>query len=222
MTVEELPRAAAAGSLSAMNSDVTRSLDLMAKAQHGDKDALNRLIARYYDRVRSIVHVRMGARLRATLETGDILQEVFVKACQIYDRFDVDEEASLIGWLAQIAQHQITDAADKVNALKRSAAQAIPLDQGTADGETGAQLDPPEPALPPPALIEAAELKAIVEDCLRSMSEEYRELIVQREYMNASWDAVAKAVGRPSAAAARMMHAQALVELGKCVAARRR
>jgi RNA polymerase sigma-70 factor (ECF subfamily) len=222
VTVEELPRAAAAGSLSAMNSDVTRSLDLMAKAQHGDKDALNRLIARYYDRVRSIVHVRMGARLRATLETGDILQEVFVKACQIYDRFDVDEEASLIGWLAQIAQHQITDAADKVNALKRSAAQAIPLDQGTADGETGAQLDPPEPALPPPALIEAAELKAIVEDCLRSMSEEYRELIVQREYMNASWDAVAKAVGRPSAAAARMMHAQALVELGKCVAARRR
>jgi hypothetical protein len=92
-----------------------------------------------------------------------------VKACQIYDRFDVDEEASLIGWLAQIAQHQITDAADKVNALKRSAAQAIPLDQGTADGETGAQLDPPEPALPPPALIEAAELKAIVEDCLRTL-----------------------------------------------------
>jgi hypothetical protein len=62
VTVEELPRAAAAGSLSAMNSDVTRSLDLMAKAQHGDKDALNRLIARYYDRVRSIVRARMGAR----------------------------------------------------------------------------------------------------------------------------------------------------------------
>jgi hypothetical protein len=60
VTVEELPRAAAAGSLSAMNSDVTRSLDLMAKAQHGDKDALNRLIARYYDRVRSIVHVSHG------------------------------------------------------------------------------------------------------------------------------------------------------------------
>lgn len=222
MTVEELPRAAAAGSLSAMNGDVTRSLDLMAKAQHGDKDALNRLIARYYDRVRSIVHVRMGARLRATLETGDILQEVFVKACQIYDRFDVDEEASLIGWLAQIAQHQITDAADKLAAEKRSAAREIALDVGSDAASGAVSIDPPEPSLPPPALAEAGERAAVVEECLRTLKQEHRELILQRDYMGASWEAVAKAVGRPSAAAARMMHAQALIELGKCVSARLR
>jgi RNA polymerase sigma factor (sigma-70 family) len=170
VTVEELPRAAAAGSLSAMNSDVTRSLDLMAKAQHGDKDALNRLIARYYDRVRSIVHVlAWAARLRATLETGDILQEVFVKACQIYDRFDVDEEASLIGWLAQIAQHQITDAADKLAAEKRSAAREIALDVGSDAASGAVSIDPPEPSLPPPALAEAGERAAVVEECLRTL-----------------------------------------------------
>lgn len=205
-----------------MNSDVTRSLDLLAKAQHGDKDALNRLIARYYDRVRRIVHVRMGAKLRATLETGDILQDVFIKACQIYDRFDVDEEASLIGWLAQIAQRQITDAADKVSAAKRSAARVVALD-ASSDAATGAMtIDPPEPSLPPPALAEAGERGAVVEECLRALKEEHRELILQRDYMGASWEAVAKATGRPSAAAARMMHAQALIELGKCVSARLR
>jgi DNA-directed RNA polymerase specialized sigma24 family protein len=61
------------------------------------------------------------------------------------------------------------------------------------------------------------EQVAIVENCIRQLSEEYRELIILRDYAGASWESVAAQTGRPSAAAARMMHARALVELGKHV-----
>jgi RNA polymerase sigma factor (sigma-70 family) len=203
-----------------MEAEVTRSLDLLAKAQKGDRAALDRLITRYYDRVRRIVRARMGTKLRTTLESGDILQDVFMKACQIYDRFDVDHEANLIAWLATIAERQITDAADKAKAAKRSAARIVPLETMAADASGNMKLDPQEPSLPPLALVEQVEQGAIVEDCLRELKPEHRELILHRDYMGASWDVVAKETGRPSAAAARMMHAQALVELGKLVGKR--
>ena len=45
--------------------------------------------------------------------------------------------------------------------------------------------------------------------------EQYRELILLRNYAGASWESVAEETNRPSAAAARMMHARAVVELGK-------
>ena len=54
---------------------------------------------------------------------------------------------------------------------------------------------------------------------LERLPEEYRELILLRNYAGASWESVAEETGRPSAAAARMMHARALVELGKLVRA---
>jgi DNA-directed RNA polymerase specialized sigma24 family protein len=63
------------------------------------------------------------------------------------------------------------------------------------------------------------EEQRIVEACLAELPEEYRELILLRNYAGASWESVAEETGRPSAAAARMMHARAMVELGKLVRA---
>ena len=85
-----------------MPDDLTLSLDLMRQAQEGDEAALNRLLTRYYDRVRPIVRARLGKRLRRHVDSGDILQETFETACRTFSRFDVTDEASLIGWLADL------------------------------------------------------------------------------------------------------------------------
>jgi DNA-directed RNA polymerase specialized sigma24 family protein len=55
----------------------------------------------------------------------------------------------------------------------------------------------------------------VVERCIAALPEEYRELIILSDYTGASWEAVAETTGRPSAAAARMMHVRARIELGK-------
>jgi RNA polymerase sigma-70 factor (ECF subfamily) len=201
-------------------SDVTRSLDLMRKAQGGDGDALNRLIARYYDRVRPIVRARLGSRLRRRVDSGDILQQTFETVCRTFDRFEVEDEASLIGWLAQIAERQIHDEHDRQVARKRSPELEVELDAAGESGPAGAH--PTTQGGAPDAPLIRREEAEILEDCLGDLSELYRELILLRDYAGHSWEEVARLTGRPSAAAARMMHAQARIELGQRVQARLR
>ena len=57
--------------------------------------------------------------------------------------------------------------------------------------------------------------KALLEQCVAELSEEYKELIILREYAGASWDEIARETGRPSPDAARMMHGKAMLELSK-------
>jgi len=194
---------------------MTRSLDLMRAAQQGDGDALNRLLQRYYDRVRRVVRARLGQHLRRRVDSGDILQEVFVTAVRTYDRFEVCDEASLIGWLATITERQIHDASDRQQAAKRDAGREVELD-ATKQGEGRAmQLADATPA--PFEHLAQLEDAALVDRCLAELPALYRELILHRDYMGASWEQVAKATHRPSPAAARMMHGQALIELSKLV-----
>lgn len=202
-------------SIRPMPDDVTRSLDLVQQAQAGDREALNRLFARYYERVRRIVRLRLGRRLRETVESGDILQETFVHAVRAFENFEVRDEASLIAWLSRLAERQIIAQADYHGAKKRDHKKNVPLQASSESGTFEvAYLD--DQTRPLEHLADA-EQAGIVEGCIAELSEDYRELILLRNYAGASWEAVAEETGRPSAAAARMMHARAMVELGRLV-----
>ena len=207
----------------AMSDEITQSLDLVLRAQEGDKAALNRLCERYYDRVRRIVRLRLGARLRETIESGDILQETFLAAVKSLDSFEMREEASLVNWLSRLAERQIIAAADYHGAKKRDRRRNVSLTASIGDSQsirTMSTLPDDRAPLPIDATANEEEQKH-VESCLQELPEDYRELILLRNYAGASWETVAEETGRPSAAAARMMHARALIELGKLVKAHR-
>jgi RNA polymerase sigma-70 factor (ECF subfamily) len=198
-----------------MDGDVTRSLDLLRLAQGGDGEAVNRIVARYYERVRRIVRMRLNPTLRRRVDSGDILQETFVAALASFDRFEIQDEASFINWLARIAQRQVFAALDHHTAQKRDTAREVPL-AGSGDSRN-LGVDPAATGLSPLEALSRAEQSRVVEDCIADLSETYRELIILRDYAGASWETIAEETGRPSAAAARMMHATALVELGMLV-----
>ncbi len=203
-----------------MAEDITQSLDLVLRAQEGDPQALNRLFERYYERVRRIVRLRLGARLRESVDSGDILQETFVAAVRAFGNFEMREEASLINWLSRLAERQIIAAADYHGAKKRDHRRSVSLHASTsATASVSLPLAFPDETTQPLEKLASHEESRIVERCLDELAEEYRELIVLRNYAGASWEAVAEETGRPSAAAARMMHARAMIELGKLVRA---
>ena len=205
-----------------MSDEITQSLDLVLRAQEGDQAALNRLCERYYDRVRRIVRLRLGARLRETVDSGDILQETFMAAVRSLDSFEMREEASLINWLSRLAERQIIAAADYHGAKKRDQRRNVSLTGSIGDTKNMSKTSTlPDERQPLPLEATASEEEQrIVEACLQELAEEYRELILLRNYAGASWETVAEETGRPSAAAARMMHARAMLELGKLVRAR--
>ncbi|MFN0008883.1 MAG: RNA polymerase sigma factor [Planctomycetota bacterium] len=201
-----------------MSDEITQSLDLVLRAQEGDQGALNRLCERYYDRVRRIVRLRLGARLRETVDSGDILQETFMAAVRSLESFEMREEASLINWLSRLAERQIIAAADYHGAKKRDQRRNVSLTSSLDSSQSLRTSTMPDDRAPLPLDATASEEEQrIVEECLHALPEEYRELILLRNYAGASWETVAEETGRPSAAAARMMHARALVELGKLI-----
>jgi len=202
-----------------MDSDLTLSIELVQKAQGGDVRALDRLFERYYARVRRIVRLRMGRDLRRSVDSGDILQDTFIAAVRSFETFEVRDEASLINWLSKLAERQILTAAAHYGAHKRDKKREVLMSDavGRSDGEDGVPLELEASTRAPLERLSGVEQTAIVEACIHELPEEARELIILRDYAGASWDTVARETGRPSAAAARMMHARALIELGKRV-----
>ncbi len=196
-----------------MDADVTRSLDLVQRAQAGDAAALDALCARYYERVRKVVRARLGAALRRRVDSADILQETFLEAVRSFERFEVRDEASLIKWLATLAERQVYAAADRHGAAKRDARREQRLVAPGASGTIG--VDPTANVTLPVERAAADEQAALLEAALDELTAEHRDLIVMRLYVGESWASIAEQTGRPSSDAARMMHAQALVELGK-------
>lgn len=195
---------------------MTRTLDLVRQAQTGDRDALNRLFSRYYERVRRAVRVRLGQRLRSVLESGDVLQQTFAKAFETFDRFEMRDEGSLIHWLAKLAEHQIRDAADHFGAKKRQApgpVLALDAPVGDASGPLGATVAGTGEGVPS-AFLKAHDAR-LLEQCLDQLSPQHRDLIVLRDFEGLEWKDVAAAAGRPSASAARDMHTAATIELAK-------
>jgi RNA polymerase sigma-70 factor, ECF subfamily len=196
------------------DQDLTVTIDLLRRAKAGSEEALNRLLQRYYDRVRRIVNLRLGSKLRKCVETSDILQETFIAAVESFDRFELRDEASFINWLAKIAERKVLAAADHWSAERRNPDREVSL-QGDEASEGAIQPVASGPL--PQEQLAARERTAVVEACIAMLPETYRELIILRTYAGASWEVVAAQTDRPSAAAARMMYAKAMVELGKAV-----
>ncbi len=193
--------------------DVTQTIELVRRAQAGNSDALNALFQRYYPRVQQIVRIRLGRRLRSKMDSGDIMQETFLSAMKSFDRYEVRTEARFLNWLCTIAEHQIGDAVDRVTAQKRNVDREVALERPTDSGHVG--IDPVASGLIPPDLISKAEERAVLVDALASLPENYRELILLRDYMGMSWDEISEEIESPSADAARMRHGSALVKLAK-------
>ena len=196
-----------------MDPSLTQTLALVHAAQGGDRVALERLLARYQERVRRIVRLRLGPGLRSQLESADILQQVLLDAFRSLDRYEARDEAGFLAWLAGIAEHRIRDAVDYHASDKRDAARVQPL---TRDTDSSTPSDPlADPQSAPPETASRAEQVERLEACLAELPEADRELVILRDYVGLSWAEVAERTGSPSPDAARMRYAAVLVQLGR-------
>jgi RNA polymerase sigma-70 factor (ECF subfamily) len=194
------------------------TIDLVREAQNGRTEARDALFQRYSDRVLGIVRARIGPRLRRNVESGDIAQEALIEALQSLDRFETRGESSLIRWLATIVQNRISARAKYYSAERRSSAREIALDG--LGNEHESSIDPPARVETPSLEVRTKEEHVLVAECLHSLPENYRELILLRDYAGSSWEEVAEQIGAASPDAARMMHTRARTQLGKLLQGR--
>ena len=112
-------------------------------------------------------------RLRARLESRDILQATLLKSLGHLDDLRADETRSLMAWLARIAEHEIRDCADFHHRERRDAARDVAMDD-----------DAPLPALTRSALsgLILDEQAQQLEAALESLSPAHREVILLRKF----------------------------------------
>ena len=190
---------------------IDRTMDLVRRAHGGDGAALDRIIDRYYERVRRIVRLRLGSALRKRVDSSDILQEVFLEAVKRFDRFEMRDDGSLIHWMACMVESRIRDAADYFGAAKRDAGREVPL----AGDSTQLDRDLTAGGLLPAESAQRQEQIARLEAAIERLSPPDRELILLRDYAGLSWERIAELTGRPTPDAARMAHAEAVKRLGR-------
>jgi RNA polymerase sigma factor (sigma-70 family) len=176
------------------------TFDLVERAKTGDSDALNDLFARYLPSLRRWASGRLPRWTRDLMDTDDLVQETVVRAVKRMDRFESRHEGALQAYLRQAVVNRIRD---EVRRAKRMPAAEV-LDDNAAD----LAASPLEDAI-------GAEALQRYEAALGRLRREEREAIVARVEMEGSYADVARALGKPSADAARMAVTRALLRLAE-------
>jgi RNA polymerase sigma-70 factor (ECF subfamily) len=178
-----------------------RTLELARRIQGGDRSAWDELYRRTHDELLFLVRARLGARLRAALESEDILQSAAIEAFQALPRFEARGPGSLRRFLHTLVLNKIRDRADTFGAQKR--AGAVPLSESVL-----AVVEDPSSA----AVRYHDGAYDRLEVALQSLPADLREVLVLRRIEGLASQEVAERLGR-SDAAVRKAYSRALARL---------
>ena len=166
-----------------------------------DPAALEAFFEHYFERVYSIVARLLGNRSAAE----DAAQEVFLKIHRAAHTIDPARDPG--PWVATIAANVCRDFWR--SAPYRMGRQSASIDDtpGLADRLTSGAADPEQDAL-------AAERARLVQGAVMELKEEYREVVLLRDYDGRSYEEIA-AIAGANETAVRKRYSRALAELGR-------
>ncbi|MBK8978821.1 MAG: sigma-70 family RNA polymerase sigma factor [Planctomycetes bacterium] len=195
-------------------TDTTRFPVLLAAAIAGDRHACDRLFGRAADRLQLYVRLRLGERLRARVDSLDVLQETFLCAHRDVRCFDAvgpgEPERRFAQWLCRIADRRILDLASRHGAARR--------DVGREQRDVTRVLrDLQRSGHGPATSLVRQEERARLADAIEALDASDREIVVLRHFEGESIDAIAQRIGR-SATAVRRVLGRVTVELGRKLA----
>ena len=176
------------------------SLTLLARAEAGDRVALESLIARYLPRLQRWASGRLPRWARDMAETQDLVQETLFQTFKRIDRFEARGEGALQAYLRQAILNRIRDE------LRRREAPTGQDEIDLAGAGSG------------PVAARGGDRREAVERyerALATLRPEDREAIVARIEMGYTHEEIAGLLGKPTANAARMAVERAIVRLAK-------
>jgi DNA-directed RNA polymerase specialized sigma24 family protein len=188
--------------------DPTQSMELVWQGQRGDRGAVNDLFTRYIPRLTRILRYRIPPSLRTKVDPEDVLQETLIVATRRLGDLEIRSQKSILQWLAKIAEYEINNRLEYLQADKRSAAHEEPLrvqDDSADFGTIVPSLDPT-----PSQFYARDEMDEIVNRELRTLEPpEYREAILMRDYYDADWETMRTNLQRPSIEAVQDLYQRA-------------
>jgi RNA polymerase sigma-70 factor, ECF subfamily len=152
--------------------------ELVRRASAGDADALGELLLRDAPRVLSFVTKQMPPLLRRTAEPQDVLQETYFDASRDFHQFTPDGEGSLFRWLCRIAMNRMVGLLRAQQRLKRGGGRRRLAEDEESVTQLLEQLAVYRRT--PSASAAAHEVVRAIEDAIRRLPEQHREVIQLR------------------------------------------
>lgn len=170
---------------------------LWRRAHAGDRAAYDQLFALHQERALLYLRARLGPKLRASVDSQDVLQDAYLAAHRDFAGFEWRDDGAFLRWLCGIIEHRLADLHDYHGAAKR---QPVPLPR----------LDPSGPI----TALDRSEHRARVARALDELSDDHRQVLLLRFFAGLSAQATGERMQR-NAGAVRNLTARALVELGR-------
>src|SRR6187200_2517090 len=155
--------------------------DLVAAAQRGDRDALDRLLRRHYDRIHAVCRRIAGS----TRDADDAAQEALIRIVRAIDRFD--GRASFSTWSYRIATNA---ALDELRKRSRRPQLHVVGDDGRASG-----VEPADDLAQ--RRVEAVVDRMSIDAALAELPEEFRVPVVMRDVGDLDYAEIAEALSVP-------------------------
>jgi RNA polymerase sigma-70 factor, ECF subfamily len=178
--------------------------DLLRRARAGDSSALATLFARYRERLRRMIHLRLDRRLTGRVDASDILQEVYLEARMRMAAGGADPNLPFFLWLRLVTGQKLTDLHRRhLGTRMRDAGLEISLHRGAMPAASSASLAAQLLGTLTSASQAAvrAEHRLIVQEALNGMDPIDREILVLRHFEYLSNDEAALALGMKRSAA---------------------
>lgn len=178
--------------------DAESSLQLLQRAQGGDREAIDLLLARYLPRLRRWASGRLPRAARDLADTTDLVQNTLLQTFKRIETVQAGRDGGLQAYLRQAVMNGIRDELRRARRRPR-------LDPLTATQE--------HPGPSPLELAIGQEERDRYERALAALRPQDREAVVARIDFGCTYGEIARMLGKPSTNAARMAVERAIVRL---------
>jgi RNA polymerase sigma factor (sigma-70 family) len=183
-------------------TEVESTAALLARVRDGDGQARDQLVRRYLPVLLRWGHGRLPSHARDLSDTQDLVQNTLLKALDHVATFEPRREGAFLAYLRAILLNEVRREIRRVGRR--------PVQEPLSDDIVLSTPSPVEQAIGGAALDS-------YEAALGTLSAEEREGVILRIEMGFSHRQVAEALGKPSADAARMLVARAIVRLAEAM-----
>jgi RNA polymerase sigma-70 factor (ECF subfamily) len=150
---------------------------IIRRAQRGDLDAFNALVAAYQDSAYTLAYRIMGEAHSA----ADAAQEAFITA---YRRLNTYRGGSFRAWVMRITTNQCYD-----ELRRRQRRPAISVE------DLGDEPALPDDANTPEEVVQQRELQRAIQDCINALNPDQRVVLVLCDVEGLDYQAIADSVG---------------------------
>ena len=191
------------------------TIHLLNRFRGGDREALNRLYERYLDRLHAVVRLRTGPKLRAKMESLDIVQDAFLASLRDLDNFTYRSEGDFFHWICKVAENRIRDQVEHFTAGKRDVARERPLEvqRPSVQSFFGPISELATSTSPATKVVRAEDVQRL-EQAIDTLPEDQREALLLVRYEQLGL-AEAADIMKKTRDAVRMLVARSIVALSK-------